>query len=154
LRAAVFAGAGLRAVGDLRTAAFAAGLRDAVFRVAVFAAAVFFTAAFFAAVFLAADFFATLFFAAVFLPGAAFFATAFLAAAFFAGVFPAAAFFVAAFFAATFFTALPEGFFAAVRLPVFLAEDFFAADLRVVAMRVYSCGGGQPSMGVAMMTRT
>ena len=34
------------------------------------------------------------------------------------------------------------------------AEDFFAADLRVVAMRLYSCGCCYPSMGTVMMTRT
>jgi hypothetical protein len=75
------------------------------------------------------------------------------AAAFFAAFF-ATGFLATAFFAAAFFTDLPAAFFAAGRRVDLPAEDFFAADLRVVAMRAYSFGCGRPSMGTTMMSRT
>src|SRR5690349_3345740 len=159
---AAFFTAGLFAIF---VAAAGAALRVAAFFGAAFLAGAFLGAAFFGAAFLAAAFFGAVFFIAAFF-GAAFFTAAFFGAAFFATVFFGAAFFAEAFFGAAFFMAgrFPAAFFAAGRaavrftgvlMPVFLlaalflvavpeaaffAVDFFAADLRVVAMRHHSCG--------------
>jgi hypothetical protein len=132
----------------------------ATFFTAAFFGAAFFTDVFFGAAFLTATFFGAAFFAAAFF-GAAFFTAAFFGAAFFTATFFTAAFFGAAFLAAVAFDAFFAAGRAAVRLtgvlmPAFLwaalflaapvpeaaffAVDFFAADLRVVAMRHHSCG--------------
>ncbi|RDS80319.1 hypothetical protein DWU99_19520 [Dyella psychrodurans] len=110
------------------------GTRPACFDNGALATAVFFT------VFFATTFFAVLL-TTVFLPTAFF--TAFFAA--FAGAFFAAFLLATAFLGAFFGTAagLLTAFFLVelTRLDTLLAADFFAADLRVVAMRGYSAGG-------------
>jgi uncharacterized protein YjbI with pentapeptide repeats len=130
---------------------------DVAFFGAAFFDATFFDATFFGATFFAATFFAATFFGATFF-GATFFGATFFGAAFLDITFFAAAFFAGAFFAEAFFAAgreavrltgvripvfVPAAVFFGAPLPaaVFLAADFFAADVRVVAMRHHSCGG-------------
>lgn len=109
--------------GDFLTAPRAADFGDAVLRTADFFTAFF--ATLLVVVFLPGAFF-TAFFATL---RGAFFTDFLLAAAFFTGFLAAAAGFLTAFF-------LVE----LARLDAFRAADFFAADLRVVAMRGYSSG--------------
>jgi hypothetical protein len=144
---------------------FTAAFFGAAFFTAAFFGAAFLTAAFFGAAFLTAAFFGAAFLTAAFF-GAAFLAVAFFGAAFLTAAFFGAAFFTAAFFGTAFLAAVAfDAFFAAGRaavrltgvlMPAFLraalflaapvpeaaffAVDFFAADLRVVAMRHHSCG--------------
>ena len=109
--------------GDFLAVPRAADFEDAVLRTADFFTAFF--AALLVAVFLLAAFLAA-FFATL---RGDFFTDFLLAAAFFTGFLAAAAGFLTAFF-------LVE----LARLDAFRAADFFAADLRVVAMRGYSSG--------------
>lgn len=143
VRAGVFRVAA-RAVGPfvatLRAVVFVTFFAEAALRTGAFFEGDVLVDAFFAAGFLTAPFARAVFFAGAFFV-AAFFAPTFFTAAFFTAAFFAAVFFTAAFFAGAFFTAalFATAFFATVFFDAALraADVFFAADLRVVAMRSF-----------------
>ncbi|WP_329740798.1 hypothetical protein [Dyella sp. A6] len=138
-------------------------VRTAAFFVTDFLGGAFFTASFLAAGFAGAAFFAVGFcddaFLAVLAAVPALWAADFLAVDLAAARLPvadvlAAGGAAATFLVAAFFAGAPATFLEVVRETEVPAEDFFAADLRVVAMRSYSFGCQYPSMDTPIMTRT